>query len=64
MCLRLCVGCLVCVCVCVWTGTLDGQPAVTTNQLQYIKNEVLPPLFKHRDAWPFVKPVRVSWGVL
>lgn len=28
-----------------------------TNQLKYIQNNVLKPLWKHNYAWPFQKPV-------
>lgn len=29
----------------------------TTNQLKYIQNNVLKPLWKHNFSWPFQKPV-------
>ncbi|VUZ48222.1 unnamed protein product [Hymenolepis diminuta] len=39
------------------SGVKPRAPKVTTNQLEYIKKSVIPPLFKHKLAWPFVKPV-------
>lgn len=32
-------------------------PGRVTNQLKYIQNNVLKPLWKHNFAWPFQKPV-------
>lgn len=34
-----------------------GKPTRHTNQLEFLKKEVLPAVFKHKHAWPFTKPV-------
>ena len=33
------------------------KPGRMTNQLEYLYNDVLKPLWKHRFAWPFRQPV-------
>ena len=33
------------------------RPGRNTNQLQFIKRQVLPTLWKHKFAWPFKRPV-------
>lgn len=33
------------------------RPGRLTNQLKFLKNNVLPLLWKHPNAWPFYKPV-------
>ncbi|VDO10681.1 unnamed protein product [Rodentolepis nana] len=39
------------------SGVKPRAPKITTNQLEYIKKSVIPPLLKHKLSWPFVKPV-------
>ena len=38
-------------------ASAKSRPKVTTNQLEYIKKNVIPVLMKDKLAWPFLKPV-------
>lgn len=39
------------------SGAKPRAAKVTTNQLEFIKKSVIPPLLKHKLGWPFAKPV-------